>query len=103
MMLHLSLLAGYVSVGAGFIAPILIWMLKKEEYPELDVHGKNAINWLISHLIYGVVCAVLVLFAIGIPLIIALGIVSIVFPIMAGLKAQKGEVWTYPITIQFLK
>jgi hypothetical protein len=47
MLLHLSTLAGFIAVGAGFIAPIVIWQIKKTDYPELDPHGKNVANWLI--------------------------------------------------------
>jgi uncharacterized protein len=102
MFLHLSALAGYVVFGAGFAAPILIWQLKKADYPELDVHGKNVVNWLISYVIYAVVSAVLVTVFIGIPLLMILGVVMVVFPIIGGIKANNGEVWKYPLTISFV-
>ncbi len=103
LFLHLSIFAGYVVPIAGLVAPIIIWQLKKDELPDIDTHGKNAINWIISHIIYAVVCGILVLVLIGIPLLIALGVVSIIFPIVAAIKANKGEVWKYPMTITFLQ
>lgn len=103
MLLHLSTLAGLVVPLAGIIAPILIWQIKKDELPGLDPHGKNAINWLISELIYIVISAVLILALIGIPMLIAVAILGIVFPIIAAVKANKGEVWRYPLSITFLK
>src|SRR5262245_53506559 len=60
MFLHLSLLAGFVVPMAGLVAPILIWQLKKTELPGIDAHGKNALNWVISVLIYAVVCVILI-------------------------------------------
>ncbi len=46
--LHMSVLAGFALPPAGFIAPIVIWQLKKNELPGIDAHGKNAVNWIIS-------------------------------------------------------
>ena len=103
MILHLSLLAGFIIPFAGLIAPIVIWQLKKEEMPELDAHGKIVVNWLISALIYGAVCFVLSFVLIGIPLLFVLGILSVVFPIIGGIKANNGEVWKYPLSISFIK
>ena len=55
MLLHFSVVRGYAIPFAGLIAPILIWQLKKEEYPEIDGHGKMVLNFLISMLIYSLV------------------------------------------------
>ena len=103
MMLHLSQLLNFIVPFAGIIAPILIWQLKKGDYAILDQHGKNVTNWIISSFIYGLVSGLLVFLVIGIFLLIALGIVSVVFAIMGGIKASSGEVWKYPLTIEFLK
>jgi len=103
MWLHFSMLSGFVVAGAGFLAPIIIWLVKKDDIPSLDQHGKNAVNWLISSLIYALVCFLLTFIIIGIPMLIALGICGVIFPIIAGLKASKGEYWKYPMSIEFLK
>jgi uncharacterized Tic20 family protein len=71
--------------------------------PGLDEHGKNAVNWLISAGIYAVVSVLMVLVIVGIPMLIALGIASIVFPIVAAIKANNGELWKYPLSITFLR
>ena len=101
--LHLSVLAGLVVPIAGVVVPILIWQLKKAELPGLDVHGKNAINWIISAFIYAVVGFILTRAIIGGPLLIVLCVLGVVFPIVAAIKANNGEVWQYPLTIQVLK
>lgn len=102
MYLHLSLLSGFVILVAGFIAPIIIWQVKKDELPEIDVHGKIVTNWIISSLIYTVVSIFLVFLVIGIPCLMVLGILNIAYPIIGGLKANQGEVWRYPLSIQFI-
>ena len=99
---HFSLLAGYVVPFGGFVLPIAIWLFKKDQLPAVDTHGRNAINWLISSILYGILCVPLVFVLIGIPLVVILGILCIVFPVVAGLKAHAGETWRYPMAIRFL-
>lgn len=103
MILHLSQLANCIIPLSGVVAPIVIWQVKKAEMPELDEHGKIVVNWLISALIYSIVCLVLALFVIGIFGYLALGVLAVVFPIIGGIKASSGEVWKYPLTITFIK
>jgi uncharacterized Tic20 family protein len=103
MILHLSLFAGYLVPFAGFVAPIVIWQVKKNELPGIDPHGKNAVNWIISSIIYAVVSAILIVVHIGFVLLAILGILGIVFPIIAAIKANNGEVWKYPLSIPFFK
>jgi uncharacterized Tic20 family protein len=103
MILHLSLLAGHVVALGGIIAPIVIWQAKKDEMPELDEHGKNAMNWLITWVLYMAVSLVLAFVVVGIPLLIVGGVLGVVFPILAAVKANEGQVWKYPLAIPFLK
>ena len=101
MLLHFSMLAGYAAPLAGFIAPIVIWQIKKDELPEIDEHGKNATNWIISELIYFAIFIPLCFVVIGFPLLFVLGILGIIFPIIAGIKASNNEIWRYPLSIRF--
>jgi uncharacterized Tic20 family protein len=103
MFLHLSQLAGFAVPIAGLVVPIVLWQMKKEELPGIDEHGKVVMNWIISEIIYGIASLLLMLVLIGIPLLIALGIVGIIFPILGGIKANNGELWPYPLSIRFLK
>jgi uncharacterized Tic20 family protein len=103
LFLHLSQLLNVVIPFAGVIVPVVLWQVKKDEMPSLDAHGKMVTNWLISSLIYFIVSLVLTLLLIGILGLIAVGIMSVVFPIIGGIKANNGELWEYPLTIKFLK
>jgi len=103
MFLHFSLLAAFVLPIVGLVAPIIIWQLKKDELPLIDVHGKIVVNWILSMIIYGVISAVMILVLVGIPLLMALGVISVVFPIIGGIKANSGEIWNYPMSLSFLK
>jgi uncharacterized Tic20 family protein len=101
MFLHLSLLAGLLVPGAGFILPIVLWQVKKNELPGIDAHGKVVANWLISALIYGVICGMLSFVLIGIPLLMILGLLALIFPIIGAIKANDGVLWNYPLTYRF--
>ena len=103
MFLHFSLLAGFVVPIAGLVAPIIIWQVQKNNLPGIDEHGKVVVNWLISAIIYGVVSGLLTVILIGIPMLIVLVVVSIIFPIIGGIKANDGQLWKYPLSIQFFK
>lgn len=103
MLLHLSLLAGFVVPMAGLIAPIVIWQVKKDEMPAIDAHGKMAANFIISMFLYSLIGLLLLLVVIGVFVLGALGIVAVVFPIIGGVKANNGELWDYPGIIKFIK
>ena len=103
MFLHLAQLLNIIIPLAGIVVPVVLWQTQKDKMPALDAHGKMVTNWLISSVIYFVVSLVLSLIIIGIFGIIALSIMSIVFPIIGGIKANNGELWEYPLTIKFLK
>jgi uncharacterized Tic20 family protein len=102
MWLHLSILVGHFALLAGIVAPIIMWQSKKDEYPRIDRHGKNAVNWLISYYIYLAISFVLCFVFVGFVLLPVVLVLGIVFPIMAAMKANEGRVWPYPLAIPFL-
>lgn len=103
MFLHLSQLASLLVPVAGLVVPIVIWQTQKDKMPALDAHGKMVTNWMISALIYSVVSVVLMFVLVGFLTILAVIVMSIVFPIIGGIKANNGELWEYPLAIKFLK
>ena len=82
---------------------IIMWLTNKDNHEIIDTHGKNIANFLISYAIYFIVSSILMIVIIGIFTAIALGILSIVFIIMAAINAGKGEVYNYPLTIKIIK
>ncbi len=103
MMIHLSQLASIIMPGLGLILPIVLWAMNKDKNEEIDKHGKITINWIISLFIYSVVCGILVFIFIGIIGLIVLAVLNFVFAIIAAIKANDNELWTYPLSIKFLK
>ena len=101
MFIHLSQLCGYLVPIAGLIVPIVLWQIRKDESEVIDKHGRIVTNWIISEMIYAFICVLLFIVLIGIPMIIALAVMGIVFPILGGVKANNGEMWPYPLSIRF--
>ena len=102
MILHLTVLLGYGIPIVGWIVPILIWKLLKNDYPNLDRHGCAAANWVVSSLIYLLACVILSTILIGVPLAIILSVLTVVFPVVAAIKAEKGVFWPYPMSLTFI-
>jgi uncharacterized protein len=103
MFMHLSMLLNFIIPFGGVVAPIVMWQLKKDDYPGIDEHGKNIVNFMISMLIYSLICGVLVFVVIGVFLLILLGLAGVILPIVAGIKANNGETWKYPLCLQIIK
>ena len=103
MIMHLSQLVNVLFFPIGIVVPIVLWQTQKEKMPALDAHGKMVTNFMISMTIYMVVSIILMFVLIGFLTILAAAIMGIVFPIIGGIKANNGELWSYPMTIKFLK
>lgn len=104
MLCHLSALSGLLTAGAGnIVGPIVVWMLKKNDFPFVDDQGKESVNFQISMLIYGAVAAILSLVGIGILIGIAIAIFDLVQVVMASMKANDGVAYRYPLNLRLIK
>ncbi len=99
MFIHFSILAGWIVPIGGLIVPILLWQIKKDELPGIVPHAHVVLNWIVSSLVYALICFILMFVVIGIFGFMALGLATVIFAIMGGIKANDGELWEYPGTI----
>jgi uncharacterized Tic20 family protein len=104
MFCHLAGLAKYVPIPlSNVLAPLILWQIKKDQWPFADDQGKEAVNFQISITIYAIVCGLLFCVGIGVFLLPVLGVLDLVFIIIAALKANEGELYRYPLTIRFIR
>jgi len=104
MICHLSALSGLVVPVVGcIVGPLVIWQIKKEEFPFVDEQGKEAVNFQISMLIYGIVAGLLCFVCVGMVLLPAVALVDLIFLLIAAVKANDGHHYRYPLTIRFIK
>ena len=108
---HASALLGlFLPAIAHIVGPLIIWLLKKDESPEIDDQGKESLNFQISMLIYtallGIAFFILMWVLVGfllLPLFGVLYLLDIVFVIIASIKASEGKLYRYPLTIRLIK
>ncbi|NOQ75046.1 MAG: DUF4870 domain-containing protein [Crocinitomix sp.] len=103
LLMHLSQLSSVIIPLAGLVMPIIMWATNKDQSSVVDEHGKNILNWIISAVVYGLFMLPLIYINLGIIALAALGICTLVFAILGGVKANEGEVYVYPLAIRFIK
>lgn len=116
---HLAALVGLLANGVGFIlGPLFVWLVKRNEHPFIDEHGKEAVNFQITIFLAIFVLTltpVIVFLVISpaevgfglIPLIVLLGlalfVLDLVLTIVAAIRANSGERYRYPLSIRFIR
>jgi uncharacterized Tic20 family protein len=101
---HASALLGvFLHFPGHLIPPLIIWLAKRDDSPELDAHGKEAVNFQISMLIYNAIAAVFCLVLIGFFFLAVLWVLNAVFVIIAAIQASDGKFYRYPMTIRFIQ
>jgi len=108
MFCHLAAFAGLLPVLPAFgnvVGPLIVWLIKKNEFPFVDEQGKEAINFQITMLIYGIAAGLLIFTCVGIVLLPAVIVVDIVFTVIAAIKTNDGYHYRYPypLIIRFIK
>ena len=101
---HATALAGFFVPWAGHIlGPLIVWLAKRSDSPEIDEYGKESLNFQISMLIYNVIAGVLCLVLVGFIILVILHILNLVLVIVASIQASEGKFYRYPMTIRLIK
>ena len=103
MLCHLSALIGYVIPLGSVIAPLVVWLMKREQMPFVDLNGKESLNFQITMAIAFIISAILMVVLIGFILMPIVAIVNLIFVIIASIKANQGEAYRYPFTLRLIK
>ena len=104
MFCHLAGLAGCViPVVGNIVGPLVLWQIKKEDSPFVDEHGKEAVNFQISMSLYALISVPLFFICVGPFLLAAVGLMDLVFLLIAAVRANNGQHYRYPLTIRFIK
>lgn len=105
----LALFCHLLGIFTGFIGPLVLWLVKKDQSAFLDHHGREALNFQLTMLLVmlclGSVTFVLLFVFVGvllIPVIILVQVLAIVAEILAAIAAQKGEWHRYPFCIRLI-
>ena len=85
------------------IGPLVVWQLKKDLDPFVDQQGREALNFQITYSIAMMVCGVLAWVLIGFPLMLLVGVTARGLTIIAGIKANEGQAYRYPLCLRLIK
>lgn len=103
MLCHVLALSGLVIPFANVIAPLIVWLLKREDSPFVDDQGKEAINFQITVTIVAAACVLLAFVVIGFILLPVVVIAWLVLTILATIRANEGVAYRFPFTIRLIK
>lgn len=92
-----------LSFFTSLIAPLIIWLIKRDESLFVDRAGKNYLNFLLSYLIWITVASIAIFIIIGIIILPILLLLNFIFTIVAAVKAYNGEDYLPPLSIRFFK
>jgi uncharacterized Tic20 family protein len=99
----MAMLAHLLSIFLGFLGPLIIWLIKKDQSPFVDDQGKEALNFQLLMLIAWLVGGATICLGIGAIIMLAAWVCTIIFGIMGALEANKGVAYRYPFNIRFIK
>jgi|ERR1700685_3515670 uncharacterized Tic20 family protein len=95
-----GMLAHLLTVISSFLAPLIIYLIKKDESVFVATHAKESLNFQITVFLISIILFITI---IGILLIWLVGIVTLVLVIVAALKASEGKLYRYPFCIRLIK
>ena len=98
---HLSAFSVFIGLPS-VVGPLIMWLIRKDQDPFADFHGKEAINFNLSFLLYGIASIVSMLVLVGFLMLPVVLVTWFVLVIIGTVKASNGEYYRYPFTIRFL-
>ncbi len=101
--INMAMLCHLLAIFTGFLGPLIIWLIKKDDAPFVNDQGKEALNFQITVLIAMIVSGLLTFICIGFVLMPAVWVVDLIFCVIATIKASRGEAYRYPLSIRFIK
>ena len=96
--MHLTPLVAFL-FGPAILAPLVLWLVRKDDSPFVDDHGREMINAIISFVVYHIVAVITVIGIIALPVLYIIGVVNLV---RGAVAAGRGDFFRYPMTMRFL-
>jgi len=99
----MAILSHILTLVSSFLAPLIIYLIKKDDSPYAAEHAKESLNFQITMAILFIVSCILIFILIGILLIWLLSIANLVLVIIATIKASENKMYRYPINFRLIK
>jgi uncharacterized Tic20 family protein len=100
-----ALISHFGGIVVGFIAPLVALLVKGNESPTVRAHAVEALNFQITWNVVFFLATIIGVCSFGILFFLPLiaWAVVIVFSVIAGMKANEGQLYTYPMTLRLVK
>lgn len=102
VLVHASAFAGLFVPFGNVLGPLLVWLIKKDESRFVDENGREAVNFQLTWSVIMFVALLSLFVAVGLLLVPIVGLAWLALVVIASAKASDGEVYDYPLTIDFL-
>ncbi len=102
MFAHLGQLLGLLAGVGGFVAPLVIMLTKGKESAFVRKAAVESLNFWITGILAAIVSFALILVLVGFILVPLVALLWIIFPIIAGVKANEGVDYRYPFNIRLI-
>lgn len=114
MLSHLSTFLGFVIPFGNIIAPLIIWLSKKQESEFVADQAKEVLNFQLSILLFFAICFFIALVSVFgshifsnlMLLMVVLGaawIFDLIVTIIGAMRANEGIRYRYPVSVRFIK
>lgn len=109
---HASAFIQFIGIPS-VVGPLIVWLMRRED-PVVEPHARAALNFQLSLIIYFVVGVVVAFIAaitiVGLVLtaliaiaLLLLVVLELVFAFLATLAASRGELFSYPMSLDLIK
>ena len=99
----MAILSHILTIVTSFIAPLIIYLIKKDESSYVAEHAKESLNFQITLFILYIISFILVFILIGILFLWALSIINLILVIIATIKASENKMYRYPFNLRIIK
>lgn len=96
----MALLSHVLTIVASFLAPLVIYLVKKDESAFVASHAKESLNFQITVILIVIVLCITI---IGIFLIWIVAVAAFAFAIVATIRASEGKLYRYPFSLRLIK
>ena len=99
----MAMLSHILTLVAGFIPPLVIWLVKKDESKFVAENAKESLNFMITLFIAYIAAFILMFILIGFLLVTLIWVAQLIFVIMATIKTNEGKIYRYPVNLRLIK
>ena len=102
ILVHASAFAGLFVPFGNILAPLLVWLIKREESEFVDANGKQALNFQMTWTVIVVLALFSLVIGVGLVLVPLVALAWVILVVLATVRASENEVYDYPLTVDLV-